>query len=124
MTDWLVTGAGGSLGSVLMRVLSEQRISAEGFVTLAGPAPEVGKVTRVDLSEVRTYRDRVFALQPRVIVHLAAVSAIKAAYEDPERARAINIDATAQLITMSEAIGAHFIYASTDLVFDGEHAPY
>ncbi|HEY2732449.1 MAG TPA: SDR family oxidoreductase [Polyangiales bacterium] len=124
MTEWLVTGAGGALGSVLMRVLSELRTSAEGFVTLDGAAPDVGKVTRVDLRDVRTYRDRVFALQPRVIVHLAAVSAIKAAYDDPERARAVNVDATAALLAMSEALGAHFVYASTDLVFDGEHAPY
>lgn len=124
MSEWLVTGAGGALGSVLMRVLSEQRTSAEGIVSLAGPTPYVGKVSRADLTDLRSHRDRLFAIAPRVIVHLAAVSAVGDAYNDPDRARAINIDATVQLIALSEALGARFVYASTDLVFDGESAPY
>jgi dTDP-4-dehydrorhamnose reductase len=124
VTEWLVTGAGGALGSVLMRVLSEQRVAAQGIVSPDGPSPYVGKVMRADLTDLRTYRDRVFALAPRVIVHLAGVTTVAGAYEDPERARAINIDATAQLVALSEALGARFVYASTDLVFDGEGAPY
>ena len=124
MIEWLVTGAGGALGSVLMRMLSEQRKAAEGFISEHGPAPHVGKVTRVDLTDPRTYRERLFALAPRVIVHLAGISTIASAYADPERARAINVEATAQLVAYSQALGARLLFASTDLVFDGEAAPY
>jgi dTDP-4-dehydrorhamnose reductase len=107
-----------------MRVLCEQRIAAQGIVSPEGPSPHVGKVLRADLTDLRTYRDRVFALAPRVIVQLAGVTTVAGAYNDPERARAINIDATAQLVALSEALGARFVKASTDLVFDGEGAPY
>jgi dTDP-4-dehydrorhamnose reductase len=124
VSEWLVTGAGGALGSVLMRVLCEQRRSAQGVVSLTGASPYVGKVMRADLTDPRSYEDRLFALAPRVIVHLAGVSTVAGAYDEPERARAINIDATARLLALSEALGARFIYASTDLVFDGESAPY
>jgi dTDP-4-dehydrorhamnose reductase len=124
MIDCLVTGAGGGLGSVLMRVLSEERRNAQGLISLSGPAPDVGKVLRADLTQLTRYHDRLFALAPRVIVHLAAVSQPAAAYEDPDHARALNVDATVQLLGLSAALGARFVYASTDLVFDGESAPY
>ena len=124
MIEWVVTGAGGALGSVLMRMLSEQRKPAEGFVSREGPLPHVGKVSRVDLTDPRSYQERLFALAPRVIVHLAGVSSIAGAFGDPERARAINVEATAQLVAYSQALGARLLFASTDLVFDGEAAPY
>jgi dTDP-4-dehydrorhamnose reductase len=119
-----VTGAGGALGSVLMRVLSEQHQSVHGFLSPHGPAPDVGRVLRVELTDPRTYRDRVLALAPRVIIHLAAVSQPSEAYRDPERARAVNVDATVELLELASQVGARFLYASTDLVFDGDEAPY
>jgi dTDP-4-dehydrorhamnose reductase len=124
MIDCFVTGAGGSLGSVLMRVLSEQRHSAYGMLSKAGAAPDIGKFLRADLLDVHSYRDRLFALRPRVIVHLAAVSQVAEAFRDPDHARAINVEATVQLLALAEALGARFVYASTDMVFDGELAPY
>lgn len=124
MIDILVTGAGGALGSVLMRVLSEAHKSAYGLITERGPAPDVGKVLRVDLTEPSTYRERVLALSPRVIIHLAAVSKPSEALRDPDAARAINVEATANLVELAVRMGSRFIYASTDMVFDGEEAPY
>lgn len=124
MIDHLVTGAGGALGSVLMRVLAEAHKTVYGLVSQHGPAPDVGKVLRVDLTDPETYRDRVFALAPRAIIHLAAVSQVARVHDDPEYARALNVEATAQLLNLADAIGARFIYVSTDMVFDGESAPY
>jgi dTDP-4-dehydrorhamnose reductase len=124
MIDCLLTGAGGALGSVLMRVLSEAHQNVYGLVSEHGPAPDVGKVLRVDLTDPERYRDRLFALAPRAIIHLAAVSTVAECVRDPERARAVNVDATAALLELSDAIGARFIYVSTDMVFDGDEAPY
>jgi dTDP-4-dehydrorhamnose reductase len=124
MIDVLVTGAGGALGSVLMRVLSEERKSAYGMLTPHGPAPDVGKTLRADLLDPDSYRERISALAPRAIVHLAAVSLVSEVLRDPDRARAINVDGTVALLELSAQIGARFVYASTDLVFDGESAPY
>jgi dTDP-4-dehydrorhamnose reductase len=124
MIDHFVTGAGGALGSVLMRVLSEERRNACGLISMTGPSPDVGKFVRADLTEVDSYRDRLFALAPRVVVHLAAVSRVSDAYRDPDRARAVNVDATVQLLELTKALGARFVYASTDQVFDGDAAPY
>lgn len=124
MTDVLVTGAGGTLGSVLMRVLAEQHRSVYGLVSTHGPTPEVGKVMRVDLTDPRSYVDRIMALAPRVIVHLAAIARTSQALAEPERAQVVNVEASAAIVQLSAALGARLIYASTDMVFDGEGAPY
>jgi dTDP-4-dehydrorhamnose reductase len=126
MIDILVTGAGGALGSVLMRVLSEAHKSAYGLISEHGPAPDVGKVLRVDLSDPESYRERVLGLSPRVIIHLAAISRPSEVLRDPDLAHAVNVDATASLVDLSARMGSRFIYASTDMVFDGAAptAPY
>jgi dTDP-4-dehydrorhamnose reductase len=124
MIDCLVTGAGGALGSVLMRVLSEEHKTAYGLVSPHGATPLVGKTLRVDLGDPRSYRDRILALDPRAIIHLGAISQVAEALRDPEQTRRINVDATISLLAISASIGARFIFASTDLVFDGESAPY
>ena len=124
MIDCLVTGAGGALGSVLMRVLHEEQRTAFGMISSAGPEPNVGKFMRTDLTDADGYRDRIVAMRPRLILHLAAVSQVAAAHSDPDRARAVNVDATIQLLDIARRVGARFVYVSTDLVFDGEAAPY
>ena len=123
----LVTGAGGALGSVLVRVLREMHAPVSGFVSLQGPAPELGpqvQLARVDLTDPRTYQQAVKSLAPRVIIHAAAIAKPAQALREPELARAVNVDATASLTELSHALGARFIYISTDMVFDGESAPY
>jgi dTDP-4-dehydrorhamnose reductase len=124
MTDFVVTGAGGALGSVLMRELTRLARPAEGIVSPLGPVPFSGQVWSADLLDPRTYRERLLALAPKVIVHLGAVASPSEAYEDPERARKVNVESTSVLISLAEKCGARFLYASTDLVFDGEVAPY
>lgn len=126
MIDILVTGAGGALGSVLMRVLSEAHKSAYGLISPHGPAPDVGKVLRVDLTDPDSYRERVLGLSPRVIIHLAAISRPAEVLRDPDLGHAVNVEATANLVDLSARMGSRFIYASSDMVFDGEGsgAPY
>lgn len=126
MIDFLVTGAGGVLGSVLMRVLSEAHKSVYGLISEQGPAPDVGKVLRVDLTRPDTYRERVLGLSPRVIIHLAAISRQSEVLNDPDLAYAVNVEATANLVSLSAQMGSRFVYASTDMVFDGAApaAPY
>src|SRR5262245_10685159 len=124
MTDYLVTGAGGALGSVLMRELARSGRTAEGIASRGGPLPFEGTAWRADLGNPRTYRDRVRVLAPRVIVHLGAVSRPDDAWRDPVQARRVNIESTRVLIELAAAAGARLLYASTDLVFSGEDPPY
>ena len=124
MTGFLVTGAGGALGSVLMRELTRAGRTVEGIVSPEGPVPFEGAAWRADLRDPQTYRDRVRALAPQVIVHLGAVSRPDDSWRDPARARQVNVESTCVLLELAQAAGARFLYASTDLVFSGEKPPY
>lgn len=121
---WLITGAGGQLGSVLMRQLAQRGDEAVGLVSLSGPMPEGARCVRVDLSDAGAVREIVQRERPTVIVHAAAVTSIQTAYEQPELTRRVNVEATRVLVESAANLGARIAFTSTDLVFDGTAAPY
>ena len=123
-TTWCITGGTGQLGSVLVRRLVEQgrhvvALSGSRSDVIAGLQPHPVDVT--DPSATWAILDRV---RPSIVVHLAAITNIADAYGDPSRAHRVNVEATAELIRQADRIGARFVYASTDLVFDGASPPY
>lgn len=121
---WVVTGAGGQLGSVIFRELLKRGKNPLGLVSPSGPAPAGGRTVRVDLGDIVAVTSAIEAVAARCIVHTAAVSSVAAALPDPGRARRINVVATGDLARLSMRLGARFVYTSTDMVFDGEGAPY
>ncbi len=121
---WLVTGAGGQLGSVLLRNLLRSDKSALGTASLDGPLPNQGSVVRLDIGDEKAVAQTLRRVRPKVIVHAAAMANVAAVLADPERAQAINVRATSALAALSAELGARFIYVSTDMVFNGEGAPY
>ncbi len=103
---FLVTGGAGYLGSEVCR----QAVDAGHDVVateLRTPAP-FGRPLPVDLREP-------FELgEVDVVVHTAYVQA------DPE----MIVRSTRNVAAAADRAGARLIHLSTDLVFDGEHAPY
>ncbi|MBD1912386.1 MULTISPECIES: NAD(P)-dependent oxidoreductase [unclassified Leptolyngbya] len=63
-------------------------------------------------------------LQPDGVIHLAAESKPNACQMDPEGSRAINVTASVQLAELCAEAAIPYVFTSTDLVFDGHHAPY
>ena len=58
-----------------------------------------------------------------VIVHTAAERRPDVAEREPDKAKAINVEATANLARLSKKFGALLVYISTDYVFDGKAPP-
>lgn len=111
-TVW-VTGAGGLIGSWLVRVAPEQ-----------APAWSVRGLTRgdLDLSDLAAL-DRLFREErPDLVIHCAAVSRSTECESNPALARRVNLEATARLAALCSLIP--FIYFSSDLVFDGRKGNY
>ena len=108
-----ITGAGGLIGSNLVRVAPQ-----------CAPGWEVRALTRAEL-DLRD-RDEVARAfesdRPELIVHCAAMSRSPACQADPNSARAINVDVTAHLAELAERVG--FIFFSSDLVFNGQTGNY
>jgi dTDP-4-dehydrorhamnose reductase len=59
-----------------------------------------------------------------VVIHSAAVTDPDACERDPEAALKVNFEATHRLASLARRCGAHFVFISTDLVFDGEKGNY
>jgi dTDP-4-dehydrorhamnose reductase len=70
---------------------------------------------RATIDEVPALVD---SLHPDVILHTAA------AWRTEAEARAVVVDGTRGIATAARRVGARLIHLSTDLVFDGENAPY
>ncbi|MHC4995506.1 MAG: sugar nucleotide-binding protein [Planctomycetota bacterium] len=58
------------------------------------------------------------------VINAAAMSRVGDAYDDPETARALNVDAVERLSGLCKEAGAWLVHCSTDMVFDGEHGGY
>ena len=108
-----VTGAGGGLG----RALLERAL--EGH--------EVAAFTHADLpvEDRHAVMQRLVPAEPALILHCAAMTAVDACEEDPDRAYLINALGTRNVALAAREAGAVLVAVSTDYVFDGEKgAPY
>lgn len=108
----LVTGASGKLGHYLMRRQGVEGCSRSG----AGHH-------RFDLTD-SDLETRLEGIAPEVVLHCAALSAISDCLSRPEQADLINHQATARLAEWCSRRAVRLVYVSTDMVFDGESAPY
>lgn len=124
---WFITGAAGQLGGHVVRtLLAEGREGTELLALIrnvATGAPGVREV-QIDLADLDAVRDCIRRWQPTHIIHTGAMSAAGACYQHPDAARRINTDASVAIADAAADVGARMLYTSTDMVFDGEHAPY
>lgn len=106
MTRWLVTGAGGQLGTHLVRQLP--------------PANVVG-LTRdeLDITSPGAVTEAVRAARPDIVVNAAAYTAVDAAETDEHRAYAVNATGPQLLAAAVAEHGGRLIHVSTDYVFGG-----
>jgi dTDP-4-dehydrorhamnose reductase len=109
----LVTGANGQVGWHLQRTM----------------AP-MGELLAIDIDQVDlTDRDAVSRavrdFAPNVVVNAAAYTAVDKAESEPKLARAINVDAPAQIAAECARTGALMVHYSTDYVYGGgKPSPY
>ncbi|HXA63030.1 MAG TPA: dTDP-4-dehydrorhamnose reductase [Streptosporangiaceae bacterium] len=106
--SWLVTGAGGMLGTDLV-----------GLLRASGT--EVAALTRADLDlrDSGAVRDALRGHRPRTVVNCAAWTAVDAAQTCEAEALAINGTAVGTLAEACAGVGARLVQLSTDYVFDG-----
>jgi dTDP-4-dehydrorhamnose reductase len=128
LTEILVTGASGFVGSRLFAALAADGHSVTGtFSAHEARIPSVkGHVQHValDLTDDASIERAFRASWPEVIVHTAAMSELRACEAEPERAARVNVAASEKLARMAAAFGARMILLSTDQVFDGARGNY
>ena len=103
----LITGAGGQLGTALLRRLSQQH----EVIALAR--------SQLDISDNDACRDLLKATRPDVLLNCAAYTAVDRAETDRDVAFAINAEGPRNLARACRELGVFPIHFSTDYVFDG-----
>ena len=111
-TVW-ITGAGGLIGSYLVR-------SAPRFA----PDATVAALTRdlLDLTDTSAVRTAFRLQAPQLVIHCAALSRSQECEANPALARKLNVEVTALLASLAADIP--LVFLSTDLVFDGRAGNY
>lgn len=123
----LVTGGAGFLGGHLVQRLERQAVETAVTLYRHGMNFARARMWKLDLKDRAAARGLVEEFRPSIIIHTAAMTDSGFCEREPEAAEAENVGATQSLL--EAASRAHprppvFVLISTDLVFDGEHAPY
>lgn len=121
---WLITGANGFLG---YRVAEQAAGRGEAFGLVRSVDRRVAEgVTPVlgDLDDVASLGRLVLMVRPQCVIHLAAMTKVDQCQTQPEVSLQRNVTATRQLAEHCQETGAHFVFASTDMVFSGESGGY
>ena len=109
MTRWLVTGAGGMLGTDLVAAL-----------TARGEPVTAMDRAGLDVTDAAAVTEAVARCRPDVVVNCAAWTAVDDAEASEERARAVNADGAANLAAACAGLGGRLVQISTDYVFAGD----
>lgn len=105
----LVTGANGQLGTEVCHLLDEKKMEYVGTTT------EI-----LDITNQEQVLSFIQELQPSVIYHCAAYTAVdKAEDEGKEMNHLVNVEGTRNIALAAKAVDATLVYISTDYVFDG-----
>ncbi|HKV20086.1 MAG TPA: NAD(P)-dependent oxidoreductase [Mycobacterium sp.] len=122
----LVTGAYGLVGRPLVHrlVADGYRVTATAHKTVKPSLPDAVDVRRVDLAQPDQVSAVVADVAPSAIVHLAAYLP-PLCYANRERARAVNVEATAALVRAAQAMPnrPRFVHASSMAVY-GSRNPH
>ena len=114
MTGWLVTGAGGMLGTDLVAALTSRGESVTAM-DRAG----------LDVTDAAAVTDAITRGRPDVVVNCAAWTAVDDAEASEEQALAVNGGGAANLAAACARFGARLVQVSTDYVFAGDASrPY
>lgn len=121
----LVTGANGLLGQKLSKLLAgDKHITPVLTVRKQSALPPAGvELHLMDITDADAVQATFSQHRPDVIVHTAAMTMVDQCELQRESCWQTNVTATEHLLRAAEAINAHFIYVSTDFVFDGSHGP-
>ncbi|MBK9317894.1 MAG: SDR family oxidoreductase [Bacteroidetes bacterium] len=123
----LVTGSNGLLGQKLVYALMHRK-----DITLIACARGENRIhlkegyiyESVDLNNPQRVEEIIHSHQPHCIIHTAAMTNVDACELDPPGCRMNNVDTVNYLLLAAKKHNSHFIYISTDFVFDGASGPY
>lgn len=122
-TRVLVTGGSGFLGGHLALALRQDYDIS--FTYNTHPLRIEGcRSFRMDFHRPETVSSVLQDFVPHVVIHCAALPNAAQCEKNPDEAWLVNVQAVERLLNAMPGPETLFVYISTDLIFDGHHAPY
>lgn len=125
MTQILVTGGSGFVGSNLARFFSARKsVTITYFHSNRPRLSEAIKSVQLDISDAKEVFSVFENISPQVVIHAAGNKNVKDCEAHPDYAYQTNAVGTLNVARACRLIGARLIYISTDLVFSGIEGGY
>ena len=124
-----VTGVAGQLGHDVMNELAKRGYEGIGTdlkETYSGVQDESPVTTMpyvsLDITDAKAVEETITKVNPDVIVHCAAWTAVDAAEDEDKKdlVHKINVEGTQNIANVAKKIDAKMVYISTDYVFNGQ----
>lgn len=109
--SWLVIGANGMLGSMMVERLAASGAKVEGVI-----------LSDLDITNEQQTENVIRERKPEIIMNCAAYTNVDGAETDEETARHVNGAGVRNLAHAAKQIGARLVHISTDYVFSGTQA--
>ena len=124
----LVTGANGLLGQHLIKLLIDTGYAVIGLgrgpSRVSFPGVENFNYVSADLNDGQKISDLMELEKPFVVVHSGAMTQVDECENNQEACTLTNVQGTINILKAAENFSGHFIYVSTDFVFDGIKGNY
>lgn len=127
MKTVLVTGSNGLLGQkITALVLGRPRVQLIATNRGLNKYPQANGYVYEEMDILDHHRvvEILTKYRPDALIHTAAITNVDTCHENNEACWRLNVEATQHLSSVCEKLNIHFIYISTDFVFDGLNGPY
>lgn len=105
----LITGVNGQLGHDVLKLLNKNdKYKVYGT-----------DIFDLDITNQDSVEKYFLMVQPNVVIHCAAYTAVDRAEDEEKKCMEINVNGTKNLVEQAKKYKSKFIYISTDYVFDG-----
>lgn len=121
----LVTGSHGLLGRKITALIAagQNHELIRSARATESQKDQPGIYCSMDITDEKKVHEVIARIKPDVIIHAAAMTQVDDCETRKEDCWKNNVDATGYLLNAAGKINAHFIYVSTDFIFDGSHGP-
>lgn len=119
-----ITGSTGLLGTALIRAAQKRFILAGTYNKVALVPNVLCKYYKVDITRKKTVEAAIAAFKPDYVIHTAALATPDYCDKHPEEAHLTNVVGTQNVAEITAKHGAHFIFITTNGVYDGKKPPY
>ncbi|HEY4154393.1 MAG TPA: SDR family oxidoreductase [Puia sp.] len=122
----LITGSNGLLGQHLISQLAalQHEVIATGRGVPRFAPDQAVRYEDLDITNFRRMAAFIQSESPEVLLHSAAMTQVDECELNREKCRRVNVQSTENLLEAAAPCGTHFVFLSTDFVFDGIKGNY